>query len=303
MARRRAGRRRDARDEVGQGLLIEGVDEDGLDGVVAILADRVGAGTGGVEAERAVALGEAQDALGAAEAIERAITEQGVDELGAGSPDLSGLRPTPGRRLHEEVDFVGRQVSRQRAALPGPGGAMGRDQGVVVEELDLTEGGADPEALAEQAVGGRVVGAGEDDVTVGVQLGPLPLDQLPRREGQGPEGRPLARREDLQRGALGRAVDPTPGGLDSPAQQVAIAVVHVAEGAAREGVALDVVDPALFHLALVRGRPRTTRRDEETIVLGALPDMWCTTYRRLCCGPPYVAAPTRGPGTHAVSPR
>src|SRR5262245_51477922 len=97
MARRRAGGRRDMGDEVGQGLLIESLDEDRLDGVVAILANRMRASTGGVEARRAVALGEAQDALGAAEAIEGAIAEEGVDELGAGPTDLRRLGLTPMR--------------------------------------------------------------------------------------------------------------------------------------------------------------------------------------------------------------
>ncbi len=168
------------------------------------------------------------------------------------------------------MDFVGRQVGDERAALAGAGAAMGGDEGVVVEELDLAQGGADPEPLADQAMGRRVVGAGEDDVAVGVELGPLPLGQLPGRQGQRPQGRALDLLEDLQRDLLDRAVDAAPGGLDAPAQQVAIAVVDVAEGAAGQGVALDVVDAALFHLAFVLGRARPTGRDEKAVVLGAL---------------------------------
>ena len=182
------------RREVGQGLLVEGLHEDGLHGVIAILADRMRAGTGGLEAGGAVALGEAQDALGAAEPIEGTIAEQGVDELGAGPANLDGLRPTPGGRLHEEVDLVGWEVGGERAPLAGAGGAMGGDEGVVVEELDLAQGGPDPEALAEQTMGGGVVGAGEDDVAVGVELGALPFELLPGREGQRLQGGPLQRR-------------------------------------------------------------------------------------------------------------
>ncbi len=87
------GRRGGDGREAGQRLLIEGVGQDGLDGVVAILADGVGAGAGGVEARGAVALGEAEHALGAAQAIERAIAEQGLDEQGTGGADLGGAAP------------------------------------------------------------------------------------------------------------------------------------------------------------------------------------------------------------------
>ena len=65
-------------------------------------------------------------------------------------------------------------------------------------------------------------------------------------------------------------MDAAPRGLDAPPQEVAIAVVDVAEGAAGEGVALDIVDPTLFHLAFVLGRPRPTGRDEKAVVLGAV---------------------------------
>ncbi len=202
--------------------------------------------------------------------IEGTIAEQGVDELRTGGADLGGLGATPSRCLHEEVDFVGRQVRRQRATLSRTGRAMGGHQGVLVEELDLAEGGPDPEALADEAMGGGVVGAGEDDVAVGVEFGALPLDQLPGGQGQGPERRALELIENLQRAPLGRAVYAPAGGLHAPAQEMAIALADVAEGAAGKRVALDVVDPALLDLAFVLGRPRATGRDEEAVVLGAV---------------------------------
>jgi len=61
VTRRDRGDGRRLRDEAGQRLLIEGVDENSLDGVVAILADGVGAGTGSVDARSAVPLGEPED--------------------------------------------------------------------------------------------------------------------------------------------------------------------------------------------------------------------------------------------------
>lgn len=140
----RGGRsRRRLQDDTGQGLAIQGADEDGLDSVVAVFADGVGAGAGRVDAGGAVALGavalgEPQDALSAAQPIERALAEQGVDELGAGGSDRHGALATPGGRLQEEVDFLGRQVGRQRAALAGASAVMGRDERVLVEEVDLS---------------------------------------------------------------------------------------------------------------------------------------------------------------------
>src|SRR5262245_18033684 len=65
-------------------------------------------------------------------------------------------------------------------------------------------------------------------------------------------------------------MDPVARGLDAPAQQVTIALVHIAKGSAGQGVALDIVDAPLFDLAFVRRSPGTTRRDEEAVVLGAL---------------------------------
>src|SRR5262249_40120102 len=60
------------------------------------------------------------------------------------------------------------------------------------------------------------------------------------------------------------------GDLDAPPPQMAIGLVHVAEGAPGQGIALDVVHPALFDLPLVLGCPRAARRDEEAVVLREL---------------------------------
>ena len=151
MTRRGTARRRD-RSEFRQRLLVEGMDEDGLDRVVAILADGAGAGTGGIEPRGPVTLGQAEDPLSAAETIKRTIPQQGVNEERAGVADLGGALATPRGRLQEEVDFLGRQVRAQRAALARAGGAMGGDQRVIMEEFD-PKGGPDPKAFAEQAMG------------------------------------------------------------------------------------------------------------------------------------------------------
>jgi hypothetical protein len=239
--------------------------------VVAILTDGVGTGAGGLQAGRPVPLGEAEDTLGAPEAIEGPITEQGVNEEDAGGAKGGGALATPGGGLQKEVDFLRRQVGDQRAALAGARLTMRGDEDVLVEQLDRQGGGADPEALADQAVGGGVVGAGKDDMAVGVERRLLPLRQLPRRRGQRQERGPFDLIKDLQRDALGGAVHPAAGGLDTPAPEVAIALEEVPEGAAGERVALDVVDAALFHFPLMLGRARPARGDEEAVVLGALP--------------------------------
>src|SRR5438093_774328 len=256
--------------QAGQRLAVERVDQDRLDRVVAIFAAGVGARTGGVDAVSPVALDESQNPLGAPEAVEGPVAEERVDEQGTGGADRGRALATPGGRLHEEVDFVGRQVRGQRAALAGARAAMRGDERVVVEELDLQSGGAHPEALPEQTMRRGVVGAGEDDVTVGVKLGLLPLGELPGRQRQGEQGRALEPLEELERDLLDGAVDAPAGDLEAPAQQMAIAVGEVPEGAAGQGVAFDVVDPTLLHLAFVLGRARPTGRDEEAIVLGAL---------------------------------
>ena len=134
----------------------------------------------------------------------------------------------------------------------------------------MRAGGADPEPLAEQAMGRRVVGPVEDDVAVGVELGLLPLGELPGRERQREQRRALEPIEDLEGDLLDGAVEAAAGDLDAPAQEMTIAVVDVAEGAAGQGVALDVVDAALLDLPFVLGRARPTGRDEKAVVLGAL---------------------------------
>src|SRR5437899_1649919 len=105
--------------------------------------------------------------------------------------------------------------------------AMRGDERVGVEELDLQAGGAHPEALPDQAMRRGVVGAGEDDMTVGVKLGLLPLGELPGRQRQGEQGRALEPIEDLERDLLDGAVDAPAGDLEAPAEQMAIAVVEV----------------------------------------------------------------------------
>jgi hypothetical protein len=105
-------------------LLIERLGQDGLDGVVAVLAHGVGAGARGLQARGAKPLSEAEHALGAAQAIEGPLAEQRLDEGGTGGADLGGALPAPDRGLQKKLQFLGGQVGRDRLPLPGPLGVV-----------------------------------------------------------------------------------------------------------------------------------------------------------------------------------
>src|SRR6266508_6431087 len=77
--------------------------------------------------------------------------------------------PTSAARARHQVG--GWQVGGEGAPLAGAGAPVRGDEDVVLIQLDLVLGGPDPEPLADEAMGPRVGGAGEDDMAVGVQLG------------------------------------------------------------------------------------------------------------------------------------
>ena len=264
------GRRGDPA-EIEERLAIEARRQDGLHRGIAVLPDRTGAGAGGLQPGRAVPLGEAEDALRAAQAIEGPIAEERGDELGAGRADLGRLLLAPAGRLQQEVDLVRGQVIVQGASLAGARRAVARDQRVGVEELDLRAGGPDPEPLPDQAVRRRVVGPVEDDMAVRMELGLLPGHRGPGRGRQREKRRALDGLEENDGLLLGGAVAPAPGRLHTPAERVRVGVMDVAERPARQAVALHVVDAPLFDLPLVLGRAGATGGDEEAVVLGQLP--------------------------------
>ncbi len=254
-----------------QRLPIEAGGQDQLHRGVAVLAHGAGSGAGRFQPGRAVPLGEAEDALGASQAIERSIAEERGDERGAGGADRRGLLLAPARRLEEEVHLIRGQVVVEGATLAGPGGEMRGHQRVGVEELDLSGRGTHPEPLADQPVGRGVVGPREHHVAVGMELGLLPGHRRPGRGRQGEERRALDGLEEDERLLLDRAVAPAPRGLHTPAERVLVRVVDVAERPARQAVAAHVVDAPLFHLPLVLRRLGPAGGDEEAVVLGQLP--------------------------------
>src|SRR4030095_3793035 len=124
--------------------------------------------------------------------------QQRLDEQRTGGADRGGALATPGGGLQKEGEFLRGAGGDQGPALAGGSTAMSRDQSVIVKELDLAPGGAHPEPLAEQAMGRGVVGSIEDDVAVGVELGLLPLGELPGGERQREQRRTLKAIEDLE---------------------------------------------------------------------------------------------------------
>jgi hypothetical protein len=138
---------------------------------------------------------------------------------------------------------------------------------VVVKDPDIPAIAANPKHLANQAMGRRVVSTVDDDVAIGVQLGPLPYPHVKRRPGKPKESRLLDLKEPSQGSLLGGAVDPCTGNPLHPLQKLLIGPRDNLRLAPRQEVPLHVVDPRL-HLPLVLRCPGTTRRDEKPIVLG-----------------------------------
>ena len=120
-------------------------------------------------------MGQAQDAEGTAQPVERPLAEQAADQVAGVGPELGGAAQTPGRRGHEGDHFRGRQVVGMGEPLAGPAGAgMRGDRRVLVVEHHAGLCSADPERLADEPVGRAVEGALKDDVAVGMELGPFP---------------------------------------------------------------------------------------------------------------------------------
>ena len=108
--------------------------EDALDGPVGRVAggDRLRAG--GLEPARVVLVGQADDALGGAEPVERVVGEQLADDLLARRADAGGLAAAPGRGPHVERDLL-RRVVAEVGLLAAHLAGVGLDQLPADEEL------------------------------------------------------------------------------------------------------------------------------------------------------------------------
>ena len=153
---------------------------------------------------------------------------------------------------------------------------MGGDQLMLrVVELHRTGPIPEPQRLAHQPIRRRIVGTGEGHVAIPVDGDALPDRQDVRCRRQRPQRCLLDGVETLQRLLLGRAVRASAGDRDTPAAQRRVERIHrlrrtVQRAAARQEVALDVVHPTLFHLALEMRAVRRVGVDEEAIVFSAL---------------------------------
>lgn len=70
---------------------------------IPVLPHRERASAGGLEARGAVALRQAEDALGSPQPIEGTLPEQARDERGAARADVGGPLLAPDRRLQQEA--------------------------------------------------------------------------------------------------------------------------------------------------------------------------------------------------------
>src|SRR5262249_46339185 len=145
-------RRRERADDVVP-VEVEYLLEDRLHGHVPDLAEGEGAPAGGFEPLLAVALGEPNDALSAADPIDGTLAEERLDELGRKGPDLLGRVPHRLRSGKKAEELFWREVVVERLPLAAANGAgMRRDALVVGVHLDARPGRAEPEELSHEAV-------------------------------------------------------------------------------------------------------------------------------------------------------
>src|SRR5258708_6834007 len=255
----------------GEWRTLQRLAEDGIHGAIGRLAEDEGSAAGRVQTCGAVALGQIQDALGSAQAVDRLVGEHLGDELSHGFAQGLGLFPEPDGRDHHPGDLFRRivqEVGDALARLLGPG--MGGDPLVLEIELDAVARGLEPEDLADQPMRGAVVGFLEDHVAVRMELGLLEDRRLVALRGEREQRRLFSLLEARQGRHMSRAVIAGPGDVEGPVTQVLIGLVDVAEDAPGESVALDVMDTILDLALVLRGRD-SAGGDREAVVLRAGP--------------------------------
>src|SRR5712691_755191 len=251
---------------------VEPVLQDRVDMAIGAGLDGAGAGTGGLEPLRAVALGEAQDAEARAIALlgMRTIRENRLHQRGGLRADGAGpVDETRGGPL--EVALVRlRHVGRVGGVLAADGAPpMGRDALAAVKDLDGRRGQARVDVLVQERVGDGVVMAVELDVVVDVDASP----DLPVAVDEGLRGERAERRliETLEEVAAAGAVEPHRPGVEIR-QELGDPRVEGGEG--EEGLVTEAgEDPPLrdlhgdFDLRLVSGLRRERRQDDGAVVL------------------------------------
>src|SRR5262245_1204048 len=171
------------REGLGLGESIEAVLQDRIDMTIGAGLDRAGAGAGGLEPPRAIALGETQDPQAGAIALlrMRTIRENCRDERRRLRPD--GPRPVDearGRPLQMVLVGLGHVSGVGGVTAAEGASAMDGHPLTAVEDLDGGGGQAGVDLLVQERVGDGVVVAVDLDVVVDVDAGgdpPLAIDE------------------------------------------------------------------------------------------------------------------------------
>src|SRR5437899_274603 len=170
------GRREGERQaDLGARDAVEAMFEHRVDVPIRPRADGAGAGTGRLEPQGAVALGEAQNAQARAIPLfrMRTVREDGRDERGGLRPDRACPVDEAGRRPLQMMLMGLRHVSRLRGVrAPDVAAPMSGHALASVEELDRGRGHARVDVLVDERVGDGVVMPVQLDVVVDVDAGP-----------------------------------------------------------------------------------------------------------------------------------
>lgn len=119
---------------------------------------------------------------------------------------------------------------------------MSRDTLVVVKDVDVPAVRPHPEPSADQTMGRRVVSVVDDDVAIRMELGFLPHAEVEGRCRKIEKPVLFDLEETGQRTILGRSVDPRPGGLLDPFQELPVGLDDVSKVPPRQEVSFDVMD-------------------------------------------------------------
>lgn len=225
-------------------LSVQALVKDALDGAVLRAAEGERAFAGCFQPRVADLLAQPDEALCAAQVDEHRVVEQREDHAVARWPDFLCARQAPLRIVFKPCLSFRRLVVPYRVAATRALPRMGRDELVLVVQLDDRVSGLQPEGFADQCIRRRVQRVTVDDVSVAVDADFLPDGDHRRHVRQRREQRALDA-EARERLLVGRAVRARAGLLHDPLAKLPIGVGQVPELAQRHEGLLDVFDARL----------------------------------------------------------
>jgi hypothetical protein len=155
----------------GHSVVFGAGDQDAFDRAIGRVADLEGSPAGGVDANWTVFVGEADDALRGAEAVEHVDREEFADDLDDIRAEQIGLVAAPHWGALKERDLVRRVVGHVgRSALGDPW--MGLDQGCCMECFHPPGGEFHVEIAADMFPRDRVQRSGDGDVAISSDFRP-----------------------------------------------------------------------------------------------------------------------------------